>query len=868
MRISNLKTDHLQNPLGYRISRPVFTWLTESDGRTQAWARIEIAADEAFAKVLYDSGRREDISCTGFQPDFDPAPRTRYFWRVSAAADNGDTATSDPAWFETALARDGWSARWITPGFDKKSHPIFQKSFTLPEDVVSARAYACGLGIYELSVNGRKAGDEYLLPGFHAYDFWQQYQTFDLTGLLRAGENTVSAALGNGWYKGTFGFNGAGGDHYGDEFRFLCQIVATRKNGQEIVISTKEDWACRPGNCLDSSIYDGEFTDGSMDLPGLDVFGGETGPDWTPARLADMGLDQLSPRMSPPITNQESFSVAQVIHTPAGETVFDFGQEVTGWVEFICRAPKGARVSLYYGELLQEGNFCQTNLRSAKATFTYISAGKNETVRPRFTFFGFRYVKVEGFDAPDPKDFTARAIYSRLDTIGEIETSNPLVNRLFLNAMWGQKDNFLDVPTDCPQRDERMGWTGDAQVFCATASMNLECEAFYAKYMHDVLLEQTYLGGSVPHVIPEIKKDGKGMIGKDACAWADVATVIPWTVYVMGGDKALLEEQYPSMKMWVERIRSYDEADGGKRLWQTGNHFADWLALDNYKEPKSCVGGTDQYYLASAYYAYSAALTAKAAAVLGKEEDAARYSRLAQEVRDAMVREYFAPNGRCVTDTQTAYVVALYMELTPASMRPRLVKELLRKLKENNGKLTTGFIGTPYLCRVLSRYGADEEAYALLLNEEMPGWLYEVKMGATTVWERWNSLLPDGKLSDISMNSLNHYAYGSIVEWMYRWVCGLNPDETAPGFARAVLTPRPGKGLDFARTRVRTASGVYESGWKRQDDGSIRYDFRVPFNCEARLELPAGLSAQVDGKEISGPVTLGPGFHTAVSKEA
>lgn len=868
MKLSHLKTNHLENPIGYRMTRPVFTWLAESSGQKQSWARIEIAADQTFSRILYDSGRRTDMACTGFQPEFDPVPRTRYFWRVTVAADNGDTASSSPAWFETALPADGWTARWITPSFDKELHPVFQKSFELPEDVASARAYACGLGIYELSVNGVKAGDEYLLPGFHAYDFWQQYQTFDLTGLLKAGKNTLSAAVGNGWYKGRFGFNGNEGERYGSSFQFICQVAVTLSDGREITIGTGEDWRCRPGNCLASSIYDGETTDGSMELPGLDVFGGEEDSGWAAAVLSDMGTGQLSPRMSPPIVYQESFPVAQVIRTPAGETVYDFGQEITGWVEFICRAPRGTQLTLRYGELLQDGNFCQTNLRTAKAAFTYISAGKGETVRPRFTFFGFRYLKLEGFDAPDPRDFTARVVQSALDRIGEIETSSPLVNRLFLNALWGQKGNFLDVPTDCPQRDERMGWTGDAQAFCATACMNLDSTAFYAKYMHDMELEQRALGGSVPHVVPVIKKNGKLLLGVDSCAWGDAAAIVPWTVYLMSGDKAQLAEEYPSMTMWVDRIHAYDEADGGKRLWQTGFHFADWLALDNYKDPKSCIGGTDCYYIASAYYAYSAGLTAKAAEALGRKEDAERYGRLAREVREAVVREYFTPNGRCAADTQTAYAVALYMDLTPEEMRPRLVAELRRKLRENNMKLTTGFVGTPYLCRVLSQYGATEDAYALLLNEELPGWLYEVKMGATTVWERWTSILPDGSLSDITMNSLNHYAYGSIVEWMYRWMCGLNPDDEAPGFSKAMLTPRPGQGLDFARARVRTASGAYESGWERQADGSIAYTFLVPFNCEARLELPESAAAEVDGAAVSGPVTLKAGRHTAVTREA
>ncbi len=866
MKIFSLKTNHLTNPLGYRMERPTFSWKMESNGSVLCWSRVEISADEDFSEILYDSGQVKGLLGLDFQPDFVPAPRTRYFWRVSAAAGNGDTGVSDPAWFETALPANGWQAKWISPDFDSKIHPVFQKSFTLPDGIISARAYACGLGIYELSVNGRKAGEEYLLPGFHAYDYWLQYQTFDVTDLLQSGENTVSAALGNGWYKGRFGFQSGACEWYGDTFQFLCQLEVTLSDGTRQVICTGEDWACRPGNCLESSIYDGEFTDGSMELAGLDVFGGEKDGGWTAVKCSGLGMEKLSPRLSPAITYQEAIPVAEVIHTPAGETVFDFGQELTGWVEFVCHAPKGTKLTLKFGELLQDENFYQGNLRTAKATFTYISAGKGEKVRPRFTFFGFRYMKLEGFENPDPTDFTAHVIQSDLERTGFIETSDPRVNRLFLNALWGQKGNFLDVPTDCPQRDERMGWTGDAQAFCGTACLNMDSAAFYTKYLHDMLLEQTADGGSVPHVVPVIKKNGENSVGKDSCAWADAAVIIPWTVYVMCGDKDLLEQQYPSMKMWTEKMMSYDEADGGKRLWLTGFHFADWLALDNYKDPKSCFGGTDPHYVASAYYAYSTGLTAKAAKVLGKEEDAIRYAQRAAEVREAILKEYFTPSGRCAIDTQTAYVVALYMELTPASMRPRLIAELHRKLEENNMKLTTGFVGTAYLCRVLSEYGVSEDAYALLLNDEMPGWLYEVKMGATTVWERWNSVLPDGHVSDISMNSLNHYAYGAIAEWMYRWMCGVNPVEEAPGFSKAVFSPRPGKGLSFAKAKLNTASGWYESGWQRQEDGSVRYDFTVPFNCEARLELASWEDVTVDGSPAKGPVCLTPGHHVAIAK--
>ncbi len=858
MNITRMKTNHLTNPLGYWIERPTFTWVAESSGTAPVSARVEIAADPAFTALLFDSGERADISGLGYTPAFEPEPETRYYWRVTVRADNGDAGTSPAAWFETALARDGWQAEWVSPPFDKEKSPIFQQTFR-SEGGKPARLYICGLGVYEAYLNGKKLGEEYLLPGFHAYDFWQQYQTFDLDGLLLPGENVLSVLVGNGWYKGRFGFNGNEGERYGDRF---CLIAQVKENGK-VLAATGEGWRCTPGPLGENNIYDGEFWDGSLEIPGWNRAGGEA--SWERAVLSGKGKEALSPRLSPPITGQETFSVAQVIRTPAGETVFDFGQEVTGWVEFVNRAPKGTRITIRHGEILQGGNFYTENLRSAKATYTYISSGREELVRPHTTFFGFRYIRVEGLENPDPADFTARVIHSDLERTGFIRTSDEKVNRLFLNALWGQKGNFLDVPTDCPQRDERMGWTGDAQAFCGTAGFNMDTAAFYAKYIHDMILEQKAQNGAVPHVVPVIKKDGKPLLDSASCAWADAAAIIPWTSYVYSGDRELLEKEYPAMKMWADWLCREDDQNGGKRLWLTGFHFADWLSLDNYKEPQSCLGGTDCYYIASAFYAYSTRLTAKAAAVLGKAEEAAFYARRSEEVKEAFQKEFFTPNGRCAMNTQTAYVVALHMDLVPREMRPRLMKELRRLLEENNCHLTTGFVGTSYLCQVLSACGDSEDAYRLLFNEDYPSWLYEVNMGATTIWERWNSVLPDGSISDTGMNSLNHYTYGSIVEWMYRWVGGLNPLEEAPGFAAVSLTPYPGKGLDWAEIACDSASGRYEVRWERGSDGRISYRFRIPFGCTARLVLPA--DGEADGVPLAAgtAVLLRAGEHTAVT---
>jgi alpha-L-rhamnosidase len=442
-------------------------------------------------------------------------------------------------------------------------------------------------------------------------------------------------------------------------------------------------------------------------------------------------------------------------------------------------------------------------------------------------------------------DFTGCVVYSQMEATGQIETSNAKVNQLFQNALWGQKSNFLDVPTDCPQRDERLGWTGDAQMFSGAACFNMDSAAFFAKFGYDLAREQAKLGGMVPWMVPVV-----GMTGASS-AWGDAATIIPWNVYEFYGDQSILEQQFESMCAWVEYIKKTDDENGSKRLWTTGFHFGDWLALDG-GDPNSPAGGTPEDFISSVYYFYSAQLTARAAAVLGKAVLAARYGTLAEEIKAAIQKEYFTATGRLAIATQTGLVLTLFMELAPDTFRERVITDLVARLRKDKVHLRTGFVGTPYLCRVLSNSGANDLAYQLLLNEDYPSWLYAVNLGATTIWERWNSLQPDGSLGSADMNSFNHYAYGSIVEWMYRTMCGLNPssgDDRVVGFRRARITPKPDKSLQWARASYRSAAGLFESGWKIRDDGKLSFAFSIPFNVEAQIILP---DAKVEEISING----------------
>lgn len=823
MKIKNLKTNRITNPLGFDLGKPRLSYVAyDTTAKKQTAAQIQVSLNEDFSNIVFDSGKSGEIDSLAFELPLKLEPYTRYFWRVTVWGDNGETATSDPAWFETAKLSESWDAKWITPDLDKEIHPVLSKDFTLTKEIASARAYVSGLGLYEMEINGKKAGDEYLTPLFNAYDKWIQYQTYDITGLITSGQNVVEVSLGNGLYKGRFGFEGGQTEVYGDQFALLCEIVIKHTDGTETIIHSNDSWKARKSHILFSGIYDGEIYDANLG-------------DGTCYGVKDinLGYDRLKARLSLPVVIKEELKPIEVIITPAGETVLDMGQNMVGWVQFKTNAPKGTEIVLQYAELLQDGNFYQDNLRTAKAEHRYISNGEEAMVRPHFTYYGFRYVKVSGWIGEVNKDdFTGCVLYSDMDQTGSIETSNPLVNRLFLNALWGQKGNFLDVPTDCPQRDERMGWTGDAQVFAGTASFNMDTYAFFSKYGFDLAQEQASLGGMVPMVVPMTTVKGGG-----SSAWGEAATVIPWTAYLHSGDKAILEQQFDSMKGWVDFIKRADEASGGKRLWTTGFHFGDWLALDG-DDPSSPMGGTETAFISSAYYCYSSMLVAKAAKVIGKEEIAQEYEQLSKEVRTAIQAEYFTSTGRLALNTQTAFIVALFMDLVPEEHRNRLANDLRERLKKDKNHLKTGFVGTPYLCRVLSENGNNDLAYTLLLNKDYPSWLYAVTMGATTIWERWNSVLPDGKISGTDMNSLNHYAYGSIAEWMYRNVAGINPVEDQPGFRRVRLAPQPDYRLKYANASLDSAAGLYKSQWELKEDGQLSFKFVIPFNATATVELP------------------------------
>lgn len=818
MRIYDCKVNHLTNPLGFRMTRTVFSWkVREAQGKRQTEARIQAAKDPDMKERIYDTGWDADADSLGCKLELQLQPRTRYYWTVSVRSDAGEEAASEVQWFETGKHGEPWIGKWITCDSTEKRHPYFEKDMIPQKAVKNARLYLCGLGLYEAFYRDERIGGEYLTPYSNDYHEWVQYQTYDVTEQMQE-SGKLSILLGNGWYKARFGFS-AHEDigFYGNEWKLIGELRLEYEDGTEEVIGTDESWKVRRSNITFSNLYDGEWQDDTLEEIPVES-----------ARFCEAPKGELTDRMSLPVTVHEVLEPVELIHTPAGEQVLDLGQEITGLFTLRVHEPKGTEIRIQTGEILQQGNFYNENLRTAKSEYVYISDGQEHVLMPHFTFYGYRYVKVQGVSELKKEDFKGLALYSNLERKGSIRTGHALVNRLIENVRWGLKGNFLDVPTDCPQRDERMGWTGDAQVFSATATYLKDTYAFYAKYLYDMAKEQSVLDGKVPDVVPSAG------VESTACVWGDASCIIPWNLYLFYGDTSILEDQFESMKSWVDYVR---RVDGDNHGWRYVFHYGDWLALDNLNQTaEQVMGGTDEEFIANLYYAVSAGLVAKAAQVLGKEAEEKEYRKLSEEQFAVVKKEYYSVTGRCCIKTQTALLLTLKYHL---SDNEELVKSQLRKLFEDNGgKLRTGFVGTPLMCNILSDYGMDDIAYGLLLNEEYPGWLSEVKLGATTVWERWNSLLPDGTISGISMNSMNHYSYGAIAEWMFRHMAGINTKDGAPGLRCVSMQPVLNWELGMAEASYDSACGEYRCAWKLTDPEHVEINVSVPFGGNAELHLP------------------------------
>lgn len=821
MLVTNVKINGVNNPMGYLMENVRCSWkVKDTKSKKQTSTKIEIALDTNFINIVYTKDGN-NLNQAGEMLCIDLKPYTRYFVRVTVQGDNGDSAVSDVVYFETAKMEEEWDAQWITTKEEDTYHPVFLKKIVTSKAVSSARLYISGLGLYEAFLNGEKIGHEVLTPYYSNYHDEVQYLTYDITEAVREKEEQkIEIYMGNGWYKGRFGLAGKK-ENFGNKFRVIAEVRLIYVDGSVEVIGTDESWEYAASNVENSDIYDGEI------INHLLWEGKEN--NFKNAVITE-AEGKLVARYSLPVLEMEEIAVKEIIHTPAGETVLDFGQNFAGYVAFISKQPKGAKIVLDFGEILQHDNFYNENYRSAKSQFSYISDGKERVVKPQFTYFGFRYVRVTGWEGEiKAEDFVGKVLYSQMDMTGYIETGHKGVNKLFSNAMWGQKSNSIDFPTDCPQRDERLGWTGDAQVFSGTASYNMDTAAFYNKFIHDLRTEQKKLDGILPGVIPVFDPNAAIF----SSIWGDIATFLPTVLYEHYGDKAALESYYPMMKDWVDKVTKEDIERGQKYLYDFGNQLGDWLALDGRTE-QSMKGGTDEYYIGSCYYAMSVEKTADAAKVLGYTEDETYYRDLHEKISEAIIKEYFSETGRLCIDTQTGYIVALYSGIYKD--KDKIIEGLKSRLYKDCYKMKGGFVGAPIMCRVMAENGLEEEAFYFLLQDGYPGWMHCIDLGATTIWERWNSVLDNGLLSGVMMNSLNHYSFGSVVEYLYSSVAGLKALE--PGFKKVIITPLMNQKLKFMKAYYESVYGIYRVEWEIKKDGNVHVYVEVPFGCTALIALP------------------------------
>ena len=834
MYISRLRVNHKKNPLGFNLAKIHLSWeVKDVCGKWAVETRIIVSESSNMEKLVYDSGVQENYHENQMLVSFDLKPRTRYYWQVEVKDDKGDCAKSNPAWFETGKLQESWTAKWIGTEENEKRMPLLYKEFELKEKPESVRWHVCGLGLYEAYVNEKKAGREFLMPGYHCYDSFLEYQTLDVTELLSQGKNKIAVLLGEGWYKGRFGFDGDYRNLYGNQKKCIGELHIRYANGQEECIVTDSSWKAEESSICENGIYDGEHIDETLEHKMLSV---EEIEETRP----------LVERFNPRIHKVEEFQPVSVKQEDEA-LLLDFGETVTGWVEITGAFETGQKVMMQYGEVLQKGRFYRDNLRTAKAEFTYVSRGKGETIRPHFTYYGFRYVKIKGLNPEKEYKYTAYRIMSDIERTGWVATDHDKVNHLLENTLRSQKCNFLDIPTDCPQRDERMGWTGDAGIFASTACFHMDSGSFFHHYMKNMQAEQEKCNGAIPFFVPrpKVKKEehtNPFYLDSGAAVWGDAATLIPWKLYQFYGDKAMLEEQYPVMKAWVDYEDERTKENEIPYLWQNDRQLGDWLALDN-GNINNPIGKTDSGFIASVYHYWSTKMVKEAAESLGLEESKV-YAEREKEIRNAILNYYFPDKKFCLEYTQTACALLLYLKLYPEGEREVITAKLAELLKKNNGHLNTGFVGTPILCMALSENGQNQLAYDLLLNEDYPGWLHEVNLGATTVWERWNSLEEDGSISGTGMNSLNHYAYGSIAEWIYRYMCGLNP--SIGEAVKMTIYPMPDQRFKKAEGSWRSVFGKYVCAWNWKSEQEVVCNIEVPFNANARFILPDGTEEILD----------------------
>lgn len=835
VRVVGLRAELRTSALGVGTAAPRLSWRVDTEW--VGWAQVAHQVEIDGTELDWVDGSSSVLTPWPDRPLVSRESRTV---RIRVRDADGEvSAWSAPLAVEAGLLEPtDWAARWVGPAGGAPEDasapaPYLRRVFHLAADgggIDRARLYVTSAGLHRVEINGRRVGNHELAPGWSSYRSRLRYDTHDVTDLLQPGENAIGAVLADGWWRGKLGFLG-NRNAYGDQLSLLAQLEVVHADGSVETVTSDGSWRTSTGPILMADLYDGEEYDARLEMAGWSSVGFDDS-GWEPVAEHRPDVGELVAPTGPPVRPIEDLPVREVITTPSGATVLDFGQNLVGRVRFTVDGPAGTAVTLRHAEVLEDGELATAPLRSARATDRYVLRGDGpETWEPWFTFHGFRFVEVSGWPGPvDPDAFNAVVLHSDMDRTGSLHCDHELLDRFHENVVWGMRGNFVDVPTDCPQRDERLGWTGDLQVFLPTASFLHDVGGLVTGWLADLAADQRPDGG-VPVIVPD---PGLELFLPDVAAgWSDAATVVPWDLYRLTGDTGILAAQYDSMRAWVDHV---ERLVGDRVLWdRPAWQFGDWLD-PSAPESSPWEARTDLGLVASAYQARSARILADTATVLGRDGDAATYAELADRVRDRFVDEYVTPSGRMVSDTATAYALALSFDLvTDPARREDLGRNLAEACARSGHTITTGFLGTPEVLPALSATSRTALAYRLLTQTERPSWLYAVTMGATTVWERWDSMLPDGRVNGEMMTSFNHYALGSVASWMHAVIGGLAPD--APGWRRIRVAPVPGPGVTSAACAHRTPYGRTACRW-RLDDGRIELAVEVPPNATAVVQPP------------------------------
>ena len=802
--IYDLRINHQKNPFAIGVEDNNFSFLAKEKGPFKAFLYIGDKLEQTKNVDL------EESHSFTFSKPLEYNKKYRYVVQGSE--------TRNEIEFETTIKLN---SPFIKPKNKKIFSPIFIKNFNidLNKNISEARLYITGLGLYQAFLNKQKVGNAYLTPGFNDYDYYLRYQTYNITDLIEK-NNVLEVHMGDGWYKGRIGLfkDGKQDDLWGNQYKLCAHIIIKFVDGNELHYETDESWKVKESKESFNNIYDGEIVDYTK----------KTG------KIEDVVITKQKYNLIPDfgaLIVQKDVLYPELYISPKNETILDFKQNMVGFVRFKGYLKYGQTISMSHGEILQKKCFFNANLRTAKQMLKFKGDGKERIYEPKFTYFGFRYVLVKGLDKVDPKDFEGIVIYTNLEKTINCTTDNPKINKLIENAYWGQRGNFLDVPTDCPQRDERLGWTGDTQVFSNTACYNMDSYIFYKKFLKDLRGDQIlYYDGNIPAFSPSLKNQA----GQGGAVWSDAGTIIPWNLYLNYGDIKLLQYYYPMMKDYVNFLIEKDKEQGNYNLILEGFTYGDWLALDGDSHFNR-FGGTDNGFIMSVYYYHSVDLLTKVAKELGEYLDYFKYNRLKNKIYKALLNEFFEENGKLRYDTQTSYVLCLHYNIY--KNKDIIINSFKERLNLDSYHIKTGFTGSPLILLTLFDNGMDEYAYRILYNEDFPGWLYAVNLGATTIWERWNSLLEDGTINGEAMNSFNHYAYGSVCESIYSRIAGLR--NLSPGWKKVKIKPQINYRIKNMNFSYNSISGKYEIEWKIEND-EFFINITIPYGCKALVELPNG----------------------------